>query len=366
VTPLSEVLNRRHLPALDGLRAVAVGIVMVYHAGFTAISGDLGVTAFFVLSGFLITWLLLKEQDRNGRISLRSFYIRRSLRIFPAYFVFVGISWALDLALGDPWELGALISAATYTINYRNALGGHDGPIAHAWSLAVEEQFYLIWPLLLIAFLRSGRLRSGLVAIIVGVCAWRTLLFLGFRVPDHYVYNAFDTRFDSLAIGCLMAVLALSPRFVHAAPRLARRAWYPIPVILAILFSRDHIGREWHHSLGYTVDSVLVAVVIIQLLQLSSGPGWKWLNSRLAVWIGAISYPLYLWHGWGLGLADNVTRSDIRWLNLIVGFGLSFAIASASYYGLEKHFLKLKDRLSRGAAVGQVLGQPVPERSSQS
>jgi len=360
MTPLEDVLRRRHLPALDGLRAVAVGIVIVYHAGFGSVSGDLGVTAFFVLSGFLITWLLLKERDRAGTISLRSFYLRRSLRIFPAYFVFVVISFALDFLLGDPWDLKSAISAVTYTINYRNAFFGHVGPIPHAWSLAVEEQFYLLWPVLLIALSRFDRLRSGLVAIILGVCAWRSLLYLGFGVPNYYVYNAFDTRFDSLAIGCLLAVLTRIPAVVQASPRIAANAFYPVPIILLIYISRDLIGPNWHFSLGYTVDSILIAVLIVQLLQLSHTTGWKWLNSRLAVWVGAISYPLYLWHIWGLSIADNLTGTDARLPNLIVGIGLSLGLASASYYGLEKHFLKLKSRLNRSGPAVQSVRHPAP------
>jgi peptidoglycan/LPS O-acetylase OafA/YrhL len=355
MTPLDEVLARRHLPALDGLRAVAVGIVIIYHAGYDRVSGDLGVTAFFVLSGFLITWLLLKEEDKNGTISLRSFYLRRSLRIFPAYFVFVAISFALDLALGDPWDLKSVVSAVTYTINYRNAFFGHDGPIPHAWSLAVEEQFYLVWPVLLIALMRSRKLLSGLIGIILGVCAWRSLLYVGLGVPNHYVYNAFDTRFDSLAIGCLLAVMTRIPAFVNVSRRLGAKAVYPIPVILLIYVSRDLIGPTWHNTLGYTVDSALFAILIVQLMQLSAEPGWRWLDSRLAVWIGALSYPLYLWHIWGLSMADNLTRSDGRSVNFIVGVVLSFALASLSYYGFEKHFLKLKGRLSQSVSTGVAL-----------
>jgi peptidoglycan/LPS O-acetylase OafA/YrhL len=356
--PLEKVLRNRHLPALDGLRAVAVAVVMVYHSGVEAVPGDLGVTAFFVLSGFLITWLLLKERDRTGSVSLRNFYLRRALRIFPAYFVFVGVSLALDFALGDPWSRIDVISAFTYTINYRNALFGHVGPIAHAWSLGIEEQFYLLWPFLLILLDRVGKLRQGLGWIIAGVCLWRSLLFLGFGLPDHYVYNALDTRFDSLAIGCLMAVLTQAPRFIALAPRLAARAWYPLPVILLLYVSRRLVGPDWHYSLGFSVDSILMALIILQLMQLSTSSAWRWLDSRFAVWMGAVSYPLYLWHIWGLGLADNITRSSAFLPNAILGFVLSFGLASASYYGVEKYFLGIKDRLTRSPQIGSPVLEP--------
>src|SRR5204862_7360694 len=107
-----------HLPALDGLRAVAVFTVIVYHFGIAAIPGDLGVSAFFVLSGFLITWLLLQEYDRTHRVSLTRFYLRRTIRIFPAYYVFVGVSLLLDSARGRPWSSGLLASGVFYVMNY--------------------------------------------------------------------------------------------------------------------------------------------------------------------------------------------------------------------------------------------------------
>jgi peptidoglycan/LPS O-acetylase OafA/YrhL len=334
--PLAEVLRNRHLPALDGLRAVAVAIVMVYHAGVDAVPGDLGVTAFFVLSGFLITWLLLKEQKKTGRVSLRSFYLRRSLRIFPAYYAFIAISMVLDFLLDDPWSGFSIATAVTYTVNYRNAFLGHIGPIAHAWSLAVEEQFYLLWPFLMILLSRKQKLRSGLIAIIVGVCAWRSLLYLGFGVPEHYVYNAFDTRFDSLD----------SPRFLSKASLVARRAWYPLPVIVLIYVSRELIGQAWHYSVGFTVDSLLMALVIVQLMQLSRAPGWRWLNFPFVMWLGTLSYPLYLWHTRSLGIADNITRSQAFLPNMLLGFALSVGLAAGSYYGIEKYFLGLKERLA--------------------
>lgn len=354
MTSLSDVLRKRHLPALDGLRAVAVGVVMLSHDGISAVPGDLGVTAFFVLSGFLITWLLLKERERTGGVSLRAFYLRRALRIFPAYLAFIGLSIGMDAFLGTPWAHSRILAALTYTINYQNAFNGHTGPAAHAWSLAVEEQFYLLWPLLMVLLGPVKRARVGLVALIIAVCAWRSFLFLGMGAPDSYVYNAFDTRFDSLAIGCLLAMVAASPGFLRAAHAVARRAWYPLPVVAAIYVSRELIGSNWHYSAGFTVDSLLVAVLITQLLQLSSTRGWSWLNSRFAVWMGALSYPLYLWHAWGLSAADNITGTEALLPNLVVGVILSFILASCSYYGIEKYFLGIKDRLTRARQPGSV------------
>jgi len=120
---------------------------MVYHFGVNQVPGDLGVSAFFVLSGFLITWLLLKEDSRMGEVSLTRFYTRRVLRIFPAYYTFLGLSFVIDHLRHDTWSPALRNSAILYVVNYFNALHGHPNTsIAHAWSLAVEEQFYLFWP----------------------------------------------------------------------------------------------------------------------------------------------------------------------------------------------------------------------------
>lgn len=342
---LSQVLQRRHLPALDGLRAVAVGTVVVYHGGVSAVPGDLGVTAFFVLSGFLITWLLLREEGHSGGIDLGAFYMRRILRIFPAYFALIFFSLAVDyLIAGDPWTAGRIASAFTYTLNYHNAFFGHEGPIAHGWSLAVEEQFYLLWPAAFLAWgTRIRRMRS-LIALIGVVIVWRAVLLL-LRAPEHYLYNAFETRMDSLAIGCLLALLCQSKSFVAVGERVSARWWYPVPVLAALVFSRVAMSDLYHYFLGFSVDSLLVAVLLIQLLPLSAHAAWNWIEHRATRWIGTISYPLYLWHIWGLDVGRNLPGG--RLVQFAAGVVLSIGLVAASYYGLERYFLKLKHAYER-------------------
>ena len=338
--PLTEVLGQRHLPGLDGLRAVAVLVVVLYHAGL-ALPGDLGVTGFFVLSGFLITWLLLRERERFGGIDVGAFYVRRTLRIFPAYFVFVGVSIGIDILVGDYWTLGRIVSALTYTINYHNAFNGHVGPIAHAWSLAVEEQFYLLWPALFVFLAGRLRLREGLLAAVLGVVVWRTALYLN-GSPAHYVYNALDTRFDSLAIGCLLAVLCTSPVFLRSCEILARRSWYPLCAVALLYLSRVHGSDVWHFTLGFTVDSLLIAVLLIQVLQLAETRQWMWLQNPLVVWLGTLSYPIYLWHIWGLDTGRHLPGPAP--MQVMAGIVITVGLAAGSYYGIERYFLGLKAR----------------------
>jgi len=140
-------LKQSHLPSLDGLRAIAALLVVFMHAGLSWCPGGLGVLAFFVLSGFLITWLLLKEEERFGRISMKLFYIRRSLRIFPAFYVYWLLLIGSLLFFQKRILWGQALSSFFYVNNYYQAiLGDPNTGFSHTWSLGIEEQFYLLWP----------------------------------------------------------------------------------------------------------------------------------------------------------------------------------------------------------------------------
>jgi peptidoglycan/LPS O-acetylase OafA/YrhL len=345
---LSALLRERHLPALDGLRAVAVFVVISNHFFGPAIPGDLGVSAFFVLSGFLITWLLLKEYGTAGTLSVRNFYSRRVLRIFPAYYCFITVSFIIDYFRGHPWDRALGLSSVLYVVNYYNATHGHPATsIAHAWSLAIEEQFYVLWPLVLIALARrrTTNALTILAVLIAAVASWRSFLYLDRHVGAAYVYNAFDTRFDVLAVGCLLAFCAAQSWFLPLARAMSRSAALPLVTVVLLLISRLGISAAYHYSIGFTVDALLVMVLLVQLLLLHRHPMWSWLQHPIVRYLGIISYPLYLWHPWGLGLG--------RWLHplplaaqFIVGVATCVAVASGSYYLVEKPFLTLKKRFS--------------------
>jgi peptidoglycan/LPS O-acetylase OafA/YrhL len=343
---LARLLEGKHLPALDGVRAVAVLMVMGAHSPFGHIPGDLGVSAFFVLSGFLITWLLLRERDSTGEISLRRFYLRRTLRIFPAYYAFLLFSLFADTVLGTPWSAGLFVAGFFYGMNYFNAFLGHpDTSLAHCWSLAVEEQFYLLWPWLFRWIAPGGRraLVRALVGLVLGVMTWRCILFFGFGVSEAYVYNAFDTRFDNLAVGCLLAVGLGDARVRTAATRLAAAAWFPLVTLGLLWTSRMWISEAWHFGPGFTVDAVLLAVLLVQLMQLAPSSLWRWVEHPVVRYLGRISYPMYLWHAWGLSLARHVTVLPAS-ARFALGVLFTIALASASYRFVELPFLRLKRR----------------------
>ncbi len=355
--------DTKHLPALDGLRALAVFIVILYHSGaVTGIPGDLGVTCFFVLSGLLITWLLIKEHDRTGSVSIGGFYRRRTFRIFPAYYAFVILSLIADHILHHAWSTSRIAAAFTYSINYQDAITGDTvGPIAHAWSLAVEEQFYLIWPLAFLLLWNSGkaRTRTTVAVAVVAVLAWRSVLYIGFQSGSAYVYNAFDTRCDALAIGCLMALSASLPVYKRFEWIVSRYAWLPIVTLLLVWLSRTAPSNNYHYSLGMTVEALLLAVFIVQMLRLSETPLWSWLNHSWIRWLGAISYPCYLWHGWGLSFGQHLVKHVPLSAQFIAGYACTIALAAGSYYVIERPALRLNKRLPRTGLDGRP-HQPLP------
>ncbi len=349
---LSELLRHRHLPGLDGLRAISVFVVIVYHFGIDAVPGDLGVSGFFVLSGFLITWLLLRELQHSGTISLRQFYARRFLRIFPAYYAFLAASFLYDRLRGDFWPHGLGWSGLFYFVNYFNATHGHpNSSVAHAWSLSIEEQFYLLWPIGLLLLSRAGRswLAPALVAVIAAVVAWRSFLFLHVHIGVAYLYNAFDTRFDNLAVGCLLAVCADREWLARLASRLSASALLPLLTVALLIWSRVGTSDQYHYTLGYTVDALLMATFILQILLLADTPVWRWLEHPVVRYLGTISYPLYLWHEWGRALGTHFPAGG-RVGQFSAGVIASIILASGSYFVIERPFLKLKNRFSTASS----------------
>ena len=334
------------MPALDGFRAIAVFLVMLSHGGYGG-WGSMGVNAFFVLSGFLITHLLLKEQDSSGTISLRDFYLRRSLRIFPAYYVFLVFSLTVDHFQGDLRSKDDAVASLLYLQNYRNAIVGHsNSSIAHSWSLAVEEQFYLLWPAAFLLLARRGYRTTFwvLIAAIATVLAWRCLAHgvLGFSIS--WLYNAFDSRFDSLAIGCLLAVALRSGKVRNVFERGSANAVFPLITIALILLPVFMAPRAWKHTVGFTYEALLVAILAAQLMLLSQRSIWRFMEWRWLAFIGTLSYSLYLYHGWGGGIGENFVSLP-KALQFWIGAAVSLGLAFGSYTVVERPFLRLKSRL---------------------
>jgi peptidoglycan/LPS O-acetylase OafA/YrhL len=351
VAPYSEQLrgrlNRGTIPGLDGIRALAVLLVMVSHFGFESVNGAFGVLIFFVLSGFLITWLMLKECDRTGTVSLKNFYRRRVLRIFPAFYAYWIAAVIIYVVQGQYLHWGQAISALFYVSNYYMALVPTDSSVfSHTWSLSIEEQFYLLWPFLfLLARGNLRRLTWCLAGTIALVWVHRALAHLVYGIRLEYIYRAFDTRADHLAVGCLLAVLLKTGAIDGFARFVTRRAWYPA-VTLIVLFGAQplHDSLTFVYVVGYAVEPLLVAVFLLQLIWFSDTGAWRIFDTPVVRYLGRISYPLYLWQQLTMFTAKRMTADLPVLLQLAFALAVTVVFASASYFLVEKPFLKLKNR----------------------
>lgn len=287
-------MNRR-IPALDGLRGVAILLVVIYHAAdwwtgpgverwLMPYGGPYGVLLFFVLSGFLITNVLLREIEANGEVSLFRFYARRARRLFPALGLILVVLPFLFVALGAPisdYAGRVLVPSATYTASFVRASGGHLGPMSHTWSLAVEEHFYLLWPAVLGA-LGHRRLRGAawLLAAFVG---WR--MFLNVSGGFNRAYWSTDGSAFALLAGC---VLALAVRDRWPAPR-----WMaPVGIGGIVAASSIPMGDFETIILWGSFPVTLFSVMAVW----GCAQQVRWMEGRWLVWFGTISYGLYLWH----------------------------------------------------------------------
>ena len=345
----------RYLPALDGLRAFAVLAVLCYHGGMSwALGGFLGVDAFFVLSGFLITSLLLAEWRGTEGIALAAFWIRRAKRLLPALFLVLGGVALYAAFVASPIELGRIrsdgLASLAYVTNWRFVLShqsyfdqfGVPSPLRHMWSLAIEEQFYLVWPLIVYGVLRwrRGSVRALAIvsgAIAIGSIVLMVLLYNPVSDPSR-VYFGTDTRASSLIVGALLAMLAtkhtfgksvLERRFLHGAALVAVG-------VLGWMWATTTDGPSWLYLGGFLVAALLVAVVIADVSQEQLGPVGRVMSLRPLRWIGAISYGLYLWH-WPLYVFLTPARTGLDDYGLFaLRIAATFAVATASYYLVER------------------------------
>jgi len=345
VDRLYSKLTRSDIPGLDGIRAVSVSAVVLGHLPLRHSAAAQGVSAFFVLSGFLITTLMLREKEKTGTLSVRKFYIRRALRLLPAFYTF----WALYIVLdrvfqhGHPWT--EYLAAALYYLNYYVIIFHPTNvAMAHTWSLAVEEQFYLIWPWAFLFFSRSTKtLARFLVVTIISVWVYRFILFRMGATPDR-IDLAFDSRADQLAVGCLLAVILASAR---ARIVISRFSGYWLS-ILAIAAAAASIGLAWRFSFAYTspfglaVDGLVTALIITQAIACSDMLPWRLLETPPMKYVGRISYGVYLYH-WIGDKAVITLVAKYGWAaEIVTAFALAIGAATLSYYLIERRVAKYK------------------------
>lgn len=353
---LADPASTRTIPSLDGMRALAVLCVIWGHGAATLPQegvvpalreylpgGYFGVQVFFVLSGFLITTLLLRERAKSGRISLAGFYRRRAFRILPALFVFLLIVTALALA-GVISGLGPrdIISPALFLRDYWPLDGSWW--TGHTWSLSVEEQFYALWPLLVIAMPQRVAVRVLVIGVLVSPLVRLGTYMLPF-VPEGGVTYMFHTRADALMIGCLLAYGLGQGWFERiVAWVFDRRLQWLIVVWLPVSWAMtSKLEGIWMYTVGYSGDALAVAVLILWMMRAPRSPFGRFLNWRPMVHIGLISYSLYLYQQLFL------TRHNETWFGgLTIGGLLALLLAAeASYWLVERPSLRLRTRFER-------------------
>ncbi len=346
---------------MDGLRAVAVIAVLLYHADISWLPGGfLGVDVFFVISGYLITMLMLEEHHRTGAVSVRGFYRRRARRLLPAVFVLL-LAVCSVAALFYREEMARLrpqvLSALTYSTNWYLIFTdgsyfdqfGRPLALQHLWSLAVEEQFYLLWPLVMVFLLHRFRDRLGSIALIIGALAgasalWMALLYEPGADPSRLYYGT-DTRLATLLMGGLLALFWRPSALAHGGVRRHGRIFDVVGVLALATIVLCFVNTSDTSAALYRGGFAGLAVVSALAVAAASHPGTAFgrvLGVGVLTWIGLRSYALYLWH-WPIYV---VTRPNvdvpIDGLPLLaLRLGLTVLLADLSYRLVERPIRRL-------------------------
>jgi peptidoglycan/LPS O-acetylase OafA/YrhL len=356
-------------------------MVLLAHAGAPfPRSGGVGVDVFFTLSGFLITGLLLKEHAAHGNISLRNFYIRRFLRLIPCLWLTVLFFLLTRLLLRGAtewWPFREAGLAVTYAMNWARAMDmGGRGGLGHTWSLAIEEQYYLLWPLVIAVMCRHirGNTRRGqLLLLLAGFAAGYRMMMVGQSTPGR-IYFGLDTHADGLLIGsglaCFIAARGAAPLSERAGSAM-RRLLTPaaIATLVAVTLSWTWEDRVMGYA-GYSMCAVASAVVILDMT--TGATAWlQWITTRRPlIAMGKISYGLYLWHFPIYGLLGEL---DFMWdwkRKLLLGGPLTLLASVASFHLVEKRFLAWKDRFAGRPAETEIehrvhrLSDAIPRRAA--
>jgi peptidoglycan/LPS O-acetylase OafA/YrhL len=343
----------RNIPSLDGMRAISILLVIVAHTSQNfsrwipiplssyLLFAHTGVSVFFVISGFLITSLLLKEFHATGTIALKRFYLRRAFRIFPPFYLYLGIIFVLVLVGVFHTPLRAFFFAATYTSNYYLGPGSGFKGLQHLWSLSVEEQFYLLWPA---ALLLLGKRRAVYLAwFLVLVSPLSRAITYVLLAPPHraMVDRMFHSSIDTIMFGCLLALLWQNDRFTRL-QRTWVRGWVVTGAVF-FLFVLDpllqlHFAGGYDLLVGMTLEGVSICLITLYVVKRPETFPGRILNTTVLRHIGVISYSLYLWQS-----IFTVEAGQFFPLDLVA----ILACAELSYWAVERPSLRLRERLGQ-------------------
>jgi peptidoglycan/LPS O-acetylase OafA/YrhL len=355
----AEPVRARHWPALDGMRALAVVGVMISHFQYHHLFqlGRLGVDVFFVLSGFLITSILIKSCSEERSVDFRDFYRRRVLRLFPALGAVLVFVIVCSPLIKDGYQRHQTYLAIPLVLlfvgNWDRALvnAGSMGALAHTWSLAVEEQFYIVWPLAFLWIKRhrwtNEQLAAGLAGLAVAVMAYREIAFrIGWSQAR--ISNGTDTHCDGLILGCAVAFWVASGRV----PTVGRKvntmlAGGSLAVIVALM-AGGYATDGWL-EIGYPTAVILSGVLVLEAVTQQPTVIVNLLDTSLPKWIGQRSYGLYLWH-FPIFLIGASQLGSGFWQHVGLFF-LSFGVAALSFRFVEQPFLVKRNSVLQRASV---------------
>jgi peptidoglycan/LPS O-acetylase OafA/YrhL len=338
--------NIGYIPALDGLRAIAVMLVLFTHANFfLGSNGFLGVDMFFVISGFLITTLLLEENKKRNKISLKAFYIRRTLRLFPALYLLCFIVFIYAIFFRHGHDKISIFQEVYSSLLYVNNISwywdwGKEGLLlGHTWSLAIEEQFYLIWPWFILLALRYDSLKTLMLALIVFILTFK-ILYISGNVSDLIK----SLIYESIYIGCLTALIRWVLNINFKIPDFV--ALILIGIILTVGLLPINFYKEIHNLYGQTIIALITSIIILIIINNPEGFTSKLLSTPAMVWVGKISYGLYLWHV-PIFKIFKYHSTFPPTISFVLKFALTFLFATLSWMIIEKKSTEFGRKLSK-------------------
>jgi peptidoglycan/LPS O-acetylase OafA/YrhL len=336
---------------LDGLRGLAVTIVILAHAGFSyPHSGGVGVDIFFVLSGFLITSILSAEIRQTGSICFRDFYIRRALRLFPCLIVATSIFAGFVVLNQHFLPIKVLLITLTYTSNWARAIFGTDMmSLNQTWSLAIEEQYYLLWPWVVMVLERKikSALSKGQVLLMLALAlALYRALMVG-TYSSSRIYFALDTHMDGLVLGSALSYLLNSLRDPEGLPKSIAKwlSYVAAPLSVAALLLTMYLltwNSPWMGWIGFFLTACASAFIISDICDNPRSPLARILSFSPIVYIGRISYGIYLLHIVTYDIVDHFFPGQFSYRMALLKIAASVIVAACSYHIIEKPFLNLK------------------------
>ncbi|MHC5612686.1 MAG: acyltransferase family protein [Nostoc sp.] len=356
-SPGVNVHSKMYIPSLDGMRTLAFLIVFAYHAGLRNLApAGFGVTVFFFLSGYLITTLLRREYDRYQTVNFKLFYLRRILRIWPSFYLVLGLGAGLTVLglLKGQVDLPPFLAQCLQYSNYYRVFVNENGVTVGSWvcwSLAVEEHFYFLFPLLYVTLrqLRVSSRRQMLIfwGLCLAVLLWRCVLTYGFGASFDRAYYGTDTRLDSILFGCALAV---NGNPMLDAQHYSNKVWkyFFLPAgLMLILFSFIYRSPDFKQTFSFTMQGIGLYPIFITAIRFPNWGLFAVLNFKWMRFVGILSYSLYLVHDTVILAVEMYLPQLHKVLQAGISLLISFGLAYVIYQFIELPIGHLRKKFSR-------------------